>query len=57
MVRPIGVEVSNFSVEDTNLLEQFPHIGKFQYGTTDAVKFANDNLCNQARLDVIRQFG
>ena len=37
------------------LLEQFHHVGKVQNGTADTVKFVNNDLCNQAPLNVPHQ--
>ncbi|EQI88642.1 hypothetical protein QQM_1613 [Clostridioides difficile P2] len=38
------------------LLEQFHHVGKVQNGTADTVKFVNNDLCNQAPLNIPHQF-
>ena len=37
------------------LLEQFHHVGKVQNGTADTVKFVDNDLCDQAPLNVPHQ--
>lgn len=59
IARPIGVEVSNFSVEETNstpiLLKQIHHDWKIQNRTADPVQLIHDHLLHFPSADICQK--